>query len=96
LIKLNYLGVESYPPRKNSISLKFLDSLPEFLRNFSGLQAQSPTKRAAFSYQTGGFLLPNGRLSPTKRAAFSYQTGGAWAVTPVTDRDSTGSAPMEG
>ena len=27
-------------------------------------------------YQTGGYLLPNGRCSPTKRADISYQTGG--------------------
>ncbi len=57
-----------YPPPKVQI----------LLSSSSPLQKNLPEQldSGPVSYQTGGFLLLNGRFFPTKGAEFSYQTGG--------------------
>ena len=59
-------------PSLSSDSLNF--NFPINLRATSKCYIESrPTKRAVFSYQTGGLFLPNGRLSPTKRVALNEE-----------------------
>jgi hypothetical protein len=66
-------------PNLSSDSLNFNFPIKLFVTSECYTES-CPTKRAAFSYQTGGSV-------PTKRAYFSYQTGGPReAACPPTTR----------
>ena len=60
-------AVRSYPQPKVQVPFNF-KFRRKIAREVKVLRGMSPTKRADFSYQTGGPF-------PTKRADFPYQTG---------------------